>query len=182
MSQAYRLRVSQTVERVVVVDDAASCELELLPLLSRERMAALLNEELVRRGFEVEDGVARRDDGDGIVVEVAEGRVTVRAESETLVTQRARRHSSDDSDAMRERLEAAATREAEALANNAEARIRRQAAHALEAALRNVQSELDRVVHRVTANALEEKARALGEITELSEDPETGELTIRVKL
>ena len=42
--------------------------------------------------------------------------------------------------------------------------------------------ELDRVVHRVTANALEEKARALGEITELSEDPETGELTIRVKL
>ena len=39
-----------------------------------------------------------------------------------------------------------------------------------------------RVTARVTAEALKEKARKLGEIEEMHEDAETGELTIKVRL
>jgi DNA topoisomerase-3 len=42
--------------------------------------------------------------------------------------------------------------------------------------------ELDQVTMKVTAGALEERASQLGVIEERSEDPETGALTLRVRL
>ena len=182
MSRAYRLRVSRTVERVVVTDDEASSDLELLPLLPKERMAALLDAELGRRGFEVDDGVARRDLGEGLGIEIIGGRVTVRMRRETKVKHEVRRRSQLDTEALRQRLLASAQAEAEERTNRDVSRIEREAARVLEQGLRDMQAELDRVVHAVTATALEEKARSLGEITELHADPETGELVIRVKL
>ena len=52
----------------------------------------------------------------------------------------------------------------------------------LEKKLGDLRKELDSVTTRVTAEALKEKARTLGEIEELHEDSETGELTIKVRL
>lgn len=184
MSRAYRIQTSRTVERVVVVDDAVCTDLELLPLLPKERLSTLLEDELKQRGFEVEEGVAVRDEEGNIRVEVdlETARVTVRATGETTVSHTATRGSYADDDKARARIE----REAETAANKridveAEA-IEAQATQVLEAAVRELRDELDQVVHGVTASALKEKAASLGEITELSEDPETGEMTIKVKV
>ncbi len=48
----------------------------------------------------------------------------------------------------------------------------------LEQQLAGLRQELNQVVNRVTAEALERKAAQLGQIKELTEDPQTGSLTI----
>jgi hypothetical protein len=52
----------------------------------------------------------------------------------------------------------------------------------LEGRLRDLRGEMDQVVSRVTIDALKERAAQLGEIEELHEDAQTGELTIKVKV
>ena len=59
---------------------------------------------------------------------------------------------------------------------------RREATLKLETKLKDLKQELDGVVNRVTAQALKEKAREMGEIQEIVENEDTGELTIKVKL
>jgi hypothetical protein len=191
MSRAYRVAIQGSVERIVHVDDGVCTSLELLPILPRERMREHLGQELSRRGFEQRDGVARRAMEDGVTVEVAleTGTVTVRVELEATV-----KAQSDQAAALTERpspeqiaeakaklqvrLDAALEAEAGAQAERA----RRQATKLLEAKLGDLRAELDGVVNRVTAEALKEKARQMGEIEEMVEDAETGSLTITVKL
>ena len=48
----------------------------------------------------------------------------------------------------------------------------------LEAQLVDLRKELDQVVNRVTAEALKLKAAQIGQIKELTEDPQSGSLTI----
>jgi hypothetical protein len=52
----------------------------------------------------------------------------------------------------------------------------------LEGRLRDLKQELDGVTNRVTAEALKVRARQLGTVEEISEDPATGSLTIKVRL
>ena len=47
---------------------------------------------------------------------------------------------------------------------------------------KQLRGELDDAVNRATGEALKEKARQLGEVQEISENAETGELIIRVKV
>src|SRR5207253_7952305 len=75
-------------------------------------------------------------------------------------------------------LRARLREELEIEATERETALRSQATDLLEAKLRDLRTELDQVVNRVTAEALKRKAAQLGRIKELSEDPETGSLTI----
>jgi hypothetical protein len=52
----------------------------------------------------------------------------------------------------------------------------------LEGELNDVRQELDQVVHRVTAEALKRKAAQMGQIKEMTEDPQAGSLTIVVEV
>lgn len=52
----------------------------------------------------------------------------------------------------------------------------------LEGKLRDLRAELDSIANRVTAEALKVRASQLGEIREITEDPETGSLTIKVRV
>ena len=61
-------------------------------------------------------------------------------------------------------------------------RLQTQATEALEQALEELQPELGRIVNKVTRDALKQKAQQLGTVTELSEDAETGSLTIKVEV
>ena len=52
----------------------------------------------------------------------------------------------------------------------------------LEAQLGDLRQELDQAVNRVTAEALKRKAAQLGQIKEITEDPQAGSLTIVVEV
>ena len=186
MSRMYRIRVSESVERLVHVEDGVATDLELLPVLERGRMLELLAAELGRRGFTREGDTATRGEPDGVVVTVdlATGRVTARVESERHVAVEGERTGSvakvtaEAEAALRERLRQQLARD---VAVQEEA-LQKEATQRLESKLRDLQAEMDQVINRVTAEALKERAAQLGEIEELHENPETGELTIKVKV
>jgi hypothetical protein len=73
-------------------------------------------------------------------------------------------------------------RQLESEAEVATESLRVEVTRKLEESLAGVRKELDDAVNRATAEALKQKARQLGEVTEISEDPETGAVTIRVKV
>src|SRR5476651_363635 len=87
MSRAYRLRIRDQLQRVLRASDHVSAQLEILEILPAEQMAALLEQELERRGFQKRDQVqARTRDGVTVTVEPGTGLVTVRAESEEKIS------------------------------------------------------------------------------------------------
>jgi hypothetical protein len=164
-------------------------------------MSELLAGELAKRGFEVDrtpgagdrphdevgGAVARRQESDGVVVEVdlSTGAVSVKAEASAdiaverqLTATVGLRQVEDATQSAKKQVD----EEAEAEAQAAEARARNEVAARLERHLADLQRELDAVTTRVTAEALKEKARSIGEIQEMHEDVEGGELTIKVRL
>lgn len=190
MSRAYRISVSGSVDRVVHVEDGVCTPLELLPILAKERMRELLAAELARRGFTRDaerSNVVRRDEGEGVTIEVDvdAGTVTARAgkDAEVKVT-RERTTSVVEEHAVegRARAQRAVDAEVERHAREAEETARREVTQALEKKLKDLKKELDQAVNRVTAEALKEKARQMGEIEEMLEDQETGALTIKVRV
>lgn len=190
MSRAYRIRISETLERIVHVEDGVATTLEILPILPKERMAALLSQELAAAGLTIEAGVARRvdktEEGDvTLAVDVSTGEVSVRvarAEDITLHAALERTVGEEKRESAAEHLRKEARAALEADAARAAEGARKKATARLEAELREARSELDRIVHRVTAAALKEKAAQLGDIEEITEDEAAGVLTIRVRV
>ena len=186
MSRMYRIRVSESVEKLVHVEDGVATDLELLPVLERPRMLELLAEELAKRGFTRDGNIATRAEEDGVVVSVdlESGRVTARVESERQVAVAGERSASvaQKTDAAEEALRAKLRAQLERDVQREEEQLRQEATQRLEKKVRDLQAEMDQVVNRVTAEALKERAGQLGEIEELSENAETGELTIKVKV
>ena len=62
------------------------------------------------------------------------------------------------------------------------AELQGQVTDRLEGKLSDLRQELDQVVNRVTAEALKRKAESLGRIKELTEDQQTGSMTIVVEV
>jgi len=186
MSRAFRIRVSESITRVIHVDDGICAPLDLLPVLPRERMDALLAQELERRGFELDGATARRDEGDGVVIEVdIETRqvslsVAEDREVEEVATASAIPDKSEDQG--RAKLERAVQEQLETALDERQEKLRVKATERLERKLGDLRAELDGVINRVTAEALKERAGQLGEVEEVHEDLETGSLTIKVKL
>jgi hypothetical protein len=187
VSRAYRVTVKGSVHRVVHVEDGVCTSLELLPILPQERTGEILSAELERRGFKRENAVARRVEEDGVIIEVdvTTGAVSVKAEATADIAidkERTERIVEEALDrgtrTAQERVDRDVAREAAA----AEQKAKDDVAAKLEKKLGDLRRELDAVTSRVTAEALKEKARKLGEIEEMHEDTETGELTIKVRL
>lgn len=186
MSRAYQIRVAESLTHHVRVDDGIQANLGLLGILGRERSASLLAEELTARGWTVEDGVGRKELGEGIEVEIdtQTGTVTVRAHHEEQVELSATREarSYDERGAAdRARLEAAVRAELDAKAKSADSSAQEKLGERLDQALAGVRPELDEITGAVTRRALVERAGQLGQIVEVAENA-TGEMTIRVKL
>lgn len=187
MSRAYRVTVSGSVNRVVHVEDGVCTSLELLPILPREETAGLLAQELEERGFAREGDVARRTEADGVRVEIelTTGKVEVKAEASARVAVTRSRTEQIYEEVLergRETAQAKVQDEADAEAAEAEREAQREVTKKLERRLGDLRKELDAVTTRVTAEALKTKARSLGAIEEMTEDAETGELTIKVRL
>lgn len=188
MSRAYRIRISESLRRHIVVDDGIQSKLEILDILPPEQTAALLEKELEAAGFEAcEDGEWIRVDDDGVEVRVdaKASTVTVRASADSdLALERERvigAYAENDAQS-RERGQKALAAELEREAEDHRQGLQAKVTEQLEGKLGDLRRELDQISNRVTSEALKQKAASMGEVQEISEDPETGSLTIRVKI
>jgi negative regulator of genetic competence, sporulation and motility len=188
MSRAYRISVSESLNRVVQAEDGVCSKLELLPILSQEELGGLLTEELARRGFTQQGPVALRTEPDGVrvAIDVQTGDVSVTLAEQQAVELKAQGEeilTAEQGEAhAREKARAQARARLEERATDAQERLREDLTRRLEARLRDLKQELDGVTNRVTAEALKVRARQLGTVEEISEDPATGSLTIKVRV
>jgi hypothetical protein len=191
VSRAYRISLSESVRRHIKVEDGIKAGLEILEVLPREAMGELLKKELAGLGFEPEQGeegeVMVRKEADGVVVSVdpKDFSVTVRVSKERDVAvekEGSTRAYEEVLDQARERLRDRLKSELDEEVKSREDALRGELTATLERKLGDLRKELDRVSNRVVAEALKQKAASLGEIQEVSENEETGEVTIRVRV
>jgi hypothetical protein len=188
MSRAYRISVSDSRREHVVIDDSVSTPIELLEILPARRMAELLAIELAARGFS-RDGSGRtmqRKDGDIVVtVDLEKGELSVRLEASREIHAEseatARSATSENPELAASLKERVAERLDRDLAKQKKV-LTDSVAERLDKKLRDLRSEIDVATNRVTAEALKQKAAELGEIEAITEDPETGSITIKVKV
>jgi hypothetical protein len=186
MSRAYRIKVRESLQRVVRARDHVSTQLELLEILPAEEMAQLLAEELERRGFRRRDkSLNRRQEGITIAIDPETATVSIHAEAEDRIELAAEKNAIMDRDlnrAVTEQAEQAIRQELrqdlEKTSARREAEIQQQVTEKLEGSLADLRQELNQVVNRVTAEALKKKAAQIGQIKEMTEDRQSGSLTI----
>ncbi len=185
MSRAYRIKISESLHRVIRASDHVSTQLELLEILPSEQMAGLLEQELASLGFERQGELLVREN-QGVIVEVnpKAGTVTARIEADQQVQLEREGEASvydfgseltkNIKETKREELRQQMKKEAKA----EEQKLQKELTDRLEAELVDLRAELDQAVNRVTAEALKQKAAQIGQIKELTEDQASGSLTI----
>jgi chromosomal replication initiation ATPase DnaA len=67
-------------------------------------------------------------------------------------------------------------------AEHEQTKVQAEATKRLEGHLADLRKELNGAVNRVTAEALKRKAAQIGQIKEVTEDPQSGSLTIKVEV
>jgi hypothetical protein len=190
MSRAYRITVKESDTRHLKAGDEICTQLEILEILPPEDMATLLKEELKKRGFEEqEDGTMTRKDG-GVTVKVdpCTGEVSVKAETEETVSQEAKRDATGFNDVgpsernLRDRVKDQLKSDLDKKFEQEQSRLQNKATEELEKKLNELQPEISEVVNQVTRDALKQKAQQMGTVKEVSEDAESGSLTIKVEV
>lgn len=189
MSRAYRLRVRETLRRVIRAADHVSSQLELLEILPPEQMGELLAKELTARGFERQGKKAVRQARDvTVAVDLESGKVTVRTESKQKVNLSTEQQGVIYDDVGPKRQEAESQlrdqvrQSLEKQAEEQKAQLQKQVTDRLEGELADLKQELDGAVNRATAAALKLKAAQMGQIKQLTEDAASGSLTIVVEV
>ncbi len=186
MSRAYRISVSESLRQIIRGSDHVGTDIEMLEILPKEQMAELLRQQLEGQGFHREgDVLVRTLDGITITIDPGTGRATVTAElcEEIELTHEASGWGDEDfgssgREKIEEQLRERAREELAKQADTKEQRLGQVATAKLEGVLRDLQGELDAAVNRVTAQALKQKAAQMGEIKQITEDPENGTMTI----
>ena len=186
MSRAYKIRVSESLVHHRRVEDGVEARLEVLPILDRARSGELLLEELEGRGWEIEGSVATKAVGKATVtINTENGTVTIRGvveEDVEMTIEREGRAYDENAVTARANLAERARKDLEQQAAAEDERIGDALAEELERVLAEVKPELDAVTDAVNRGALKERARQLGEVVEVHEDANSGEMTIRVKV
>src|SRR4051812_31038962 len=190
MSRAYRITVKESESRHLKAGDEIGTQLEVLEILPPEDMATLLREELKKRGFEEQDdGSMLRKDGDVTVrIDPCSGEVTVKAETEATVDQEAKRDATGFNDigpnesSLRDRVKEQLKQDLDKKFDQEQSRLQNQATEELEKHLNEIQPEISQIVNQATRDALKQKAQQMGTVTEVSEDAESGSLTIKLEV
>lgn len=186
MSRAYRVSVRESLRRMIRGEDHIRTKIELLPVLPAEQLASVLENELLARGFQRDGNRLVRTDGETTIAidpTTGEIKVAVTVDQEVLLeSEQSGWTDTDWGDAKKEEIKAELRKKAnDELQKGAERRrehLARIATEKLERNMAAAQPELDEIVNRVTAEALKQKAAQIGRIKELTEDPQTGNLTI----
>jgi len=189
MSRSYRVSVRECVNRVIRAEDRVSTDLEILEILPAEQMAGLLGDELEKRGYRREgDLLVKEEDGVVISIDAKAGTVTVSSEASEQAKIEGERHGrayddvSGHADQVRSGLRQELQRDMEKKAEEKTSQLQSKVTSQLEDKLGDLRKELDQVVNKVTGEALKRKAASLGTIKEVSEDQQSGSLTIVVEV
>jgi hypothetical protein len=185
MSRAYRIRVRESLKRNIRAEDSICTQLEVLEILPREQMKELLRGELEGRGFKQEGKeMVRRKEGVTVRVDPETGDVEVRSElSEKLELEgeketRAYTEVGPSATKIKEGLREEVLKDLDKQAQQKQSGLQAKATERLERQAGELREELDQAVNRITAEALKQKAAQIGQIKELTEDPQSGSLTI----
>jgi hypothetical protein len=187
MSRAYRVKVSESLSRVLKASDHVSTQMQILEVLPREAMAEILEAELKKRGFQNKDGKLVREEKGGITISVDPGTatVTVAAEgSEGVRLSGSREGWADDDwgrrggETVKEALKDEVRKDLERKAEKKTEELQKKVTDKLEGKLLDLRKELDAIVNKVTADALKQKAASLGSIKSITEDEANGSMTI----
>ncbi|HKI33121.1 MAG TPA: hypothetical protein VKA46_14815, partial [Gemmataceae bacterium] len=183
------IKVRESLRRVIRAHDRVSTQLELLEVLPSEQMAQLLTQELEGRGFQQKGGtLVRKQHGVTVTIDPKNGTVTVESETSqeaALEGETAGRGYDDlgpNSREVEKQLRGQLRQSLEKQAEEKAAELQSQVTGRLERELGDLRRELDQAVNRVTAEALKQKAAQIGQIKEITEDPQTGSLTIVVEV
>lgn len=189
MSRSYRISVRECVNKVIKAEDCISTELEILEILPPEQMAGLLADELEKGGYRREGNLlVKEEDGVVISVNTETGEVTISAEAAESTRVEGERHGRayDDigphASQVREGLRQELQKDIEKKVEEKTSALQGKVTDQLEGKLGDIRQEMDKVVNKVTAEALKRKAASMGQIKEMTEDPETGSLTIVVEV
>jgi hypothetical protein len=189
MSRAYRIRVKESISQDLAASDEVCSDLEILEILPGDQMADLLEGELKRRGFKEKDGkLVRQQEGVSVSVDPKSGEVSVKAEKAEKVELESEKEGwgYDDvgphSKTIRKQLSEQAKADLERRAEKQKERLQGEATEKLEGVMDDVRKELNDAVNSVTREALKRKAAQLGQIKEMTEDPEAGSLTIKIEV
>lgn len=189
MSRSYRISVRECVNRVIKAEDKISTSLEILEVLPPEQMAGLLADQLEKEGYRREGNIlVKEEDGVVVSVDAQTGEVTVSAqasESTKVEGERVGRAYDDigpHAGQVRENLRSELQRDLEKKVGDKTSELQGKVTDKLEGHLGDLRKELDRVVNRVTADALKRKAASMGQIKQVTEDEQAGSLTIVVEV
>ena len=190
MSRSYRISVRESENRIIRAEDCVSTQLEILEVLPPDQMADLLAAELEEHGFECDGEKMVRIEEGGVKVSVdpTTGTVSVSAESSEQVDIESQRDGrayddmGDHAKQVREGLRQEAKKDIDRKAAEKSKQMQSKVTDQLEAQLGELSAEMDQVVNQVTAKALKQKAAQLGQIKEITEDPQSGSMTIVVEV
>src|SRR5262245_55979895 len=190
MSRSYRISVKESASRVIKAEDGVCTDLEIVEVLPPEQRAARPGAQLQEHGSEQEGDNLARDEGDGVktVVDPRTGTVTVLAEASEAAKVEGERSGRAYDDVgphagqVREGLRKELQKELEKKIEEKTGALQSKVTDKLEGKLSDLREELDQVVNSVTAEALKQKARQMGQIKEITEDPQAGSLTIVVEV
>jgi len=196
MSYCYTIALSETVTRTVKVSDGIDTRLEIPPILSPEATAALLADELAARGF-TQDGERLQlqlDDTTRVSIDPRDAVVSIRAERRSTESITAsvnapvgqaetlRKLAEKRIKQLKAKHHKPLEQELERVGNERQETRSRELTDDLERQLPAIEALLDTISQAVASQALKVRAAELGEIQEISEDPETGDLVIKVKV
>src|SRR5262245_47377232 len=189
MSRSYRVSVRECINKVIKAEDKVTTQLEILEVLPPEQMAGLLADELEKRGYRREGNkLVREEDGVVTTVDAETGEVSVSAQAseqtkaEGELSGRAYDDIGPHASQVRENLRKELGRNLEKKVEEKQQQLQGKITDKLEGKLSDLRQELDQAVNRVTGEALKRKAASLGQIRELTEDPQSGSMTIVVEV
>jgi hypothetical protein len=132
--------------------------------------------------------MVRKEKGVTVSVDPKTGTVTVESEASHEAALEAEKEGRAYDDmgpsgkSVRKQLSEQLRQDLEKQAERKAAELQSQVTDRLERELADLRQELDQAANRVTAEALKVKAAQLGQIKEMTEDPQTGSLTIVVEV
>ena len=120
-----------------------------------------------------------------VKIDPCSGEVTVKAETEETISQEAKREATGFNDvgpsekSLRDRVKDQLKSDLDKKFEQEQSRLQTKATEELEKHLQDLQPEISEVVNQVTRDALKQKAQQMGTVKEVSEDAESGSLTIK---